>query len=69
MQKIGKSGEPWCICNIEVQVSSIGAKGCMFDDCVCYLTDMTTLRWWREKVMVYYIKKILPRLLQVHPMA
>ena len=39
MQKIEKSGEPRCICNIKVQVSSIWAKGCMFDDSVCVLFD------------------------------
>ena len=34
-----KDGELRCICNIEVQVSSIWAKGCMFDDSVCVLFD------------------------------
>ena len=60
-----KDGEPRCRCNIEVQVLSIWAKVCMFDDCVCvcYLTDIATPPWWREKVMVYYFKKISPRLL------
>ena len=38
------------------QVSSIWAKGPMFDDCVC-VCDMTTPPWWREKVMVYYYFK------------
>ena len=40
---------------IKAQVSSIWAKGLMFDDCVCDIwLDMTTPPWWREKVMVYY---------------
>ena len=40
---------------IKVQVSSMWAKGCMLDDCVCAIRlDMTTPPWWREKVLVYY---------------
>ena len=31
------------------------ATGCMLNDCVCVIElDMTTIPWWREKVMVYY---------------
>ena len=43
------------VLKIKAQVSSIWAKGCMFDDCVCvFRVDMTTPHWWKEKVTVYY---------------
>ena len=41
---------------IKAQVSSIWAKGCMFEDCMCVIwLGMTTTPRWREKVMVYFI--------------
>ena len=40
---------------IKAQVSSIWAKGCLLNDCVCVISlDMTTPPWWREKMLVYY---------------
>ena len=56
MMQFGYSVKMAQLLEIMVQVSSIWAKGCMFDNCVCVMRlDMTTPPWWREKVMVYYI--------------
>ena len=39
---------------IKAQVSSIWAKECISDDCVCVIRlDMTIAHWWREKIIVY----------------
>ena len=52
---IGRGGMPLhdavgINCKIKALVSSIWAKWCMFDDCVCVIwLDMTTLRLWRDK--------------------
>ena len=45
---------------IEVQVSSIWAKGCMLNDCVCVIgLNTTNSPSWIEKVVVFYYYNFL----------